>query len=70
MMLGAGTYTVAVEIAAEGYLERPIQKFFSIDSSVYCCITHALEFTVIGSGWIGQGTIFEGEGSWQMGSAG
>jgi len=68
MMLGAGTYTVAVEIAAEGYLEQPVQKFFSIDPTVYCCITHALEFTVIGTGWIGQGTIFEGEGAWTMGS--
>ena len=66
MMLGAGTYSVAVEIAAEGYIEQGLTKFFSIDPSVYYCITHALEFTVLDSGWIGPGTIFEGEGTWAM----
>ena len=31
MPLGRGTYTVAVEIAAEGYIEKGITKFFSVD---------------------------------------
>jgi hypothetical protein len=66
MMLGAGTYSVAVEIAAEDYLEQARTKFFSIDERVYHCITHALEFTVLDSGWIGAGTIFEGQGEWTM----
>jgi hypothetical protein len=66
MMLGQGTYTVAVEIAAEGYLDQAHQKFFSIDPNVYCCLTHALEFVVLDSGWIGPGTILEGEGEWMM----
>jgi len=30
---------------------------------------YALDFTVIDAGWIGQGTIFEGEGEWTMTTA-
>jgi ABC-type polysaccharide/polyol phosphate transport system ATPase subunit len=64
MPLGAGSYSVALEIAAQGYIEKGITKFFSVDPSVYHCITHALDFAVTNSGWIGDGTIFEGEGDW------
>jgi hypothetical protein len=66
MPLGTGHYSVAVEIAAEGHVEQRFAKFFSIDPDVYHCITHALEFTVTDSGWIGEGTIFEGEGAWSI----
>ena len=69
MTLGAGSYSVAVEIAAEGYIEKGITKFFSVDPEVYHCITHALDFTVTNSGWIGDGTIFEGEGDWTIKAA-
>ena len=66
MMLGAGQYSVAVQIAAEGYIEQDSRKFFSIDPDVYHCIMYALDFTVLDAGWIGDGTIFEGEGDWTM----
>lgn len=66
MPLGKGTYSVAVEIAAEGYIEKAFAQFFSVDPDVYHCITHALEFTVTDSGWIGDGTLFEGDGEWSM----
>jgi ABC-type polysaccharide/polyol phosphate transport system ATPase subunit len=66
MMLGAGQYSVAVQIAAQGFVEAGITKFFSVDPDVYYCITHALEFTVTNSGWIGDGTLFEGEGAWRI----
>ena len=66
MPLGKGTYSVAVEIAAEGYIEKEATKFFSVDPDVYHCITHALEFTVTDSGWMGDGTIFEGDGEWAL----
>jgi len=66
MMLGAGQYSVAVQIAAQGYIEQGSTKFFSVDPDVYHCIMYALEFTVLDAGWIGQGTIFEGEGEWTM----
>jgi hypothetical protein len=69
MPLGAGSYSVAVEITAEGYIEKGITKFFSVDPEVYHCITHALDFTVTNSGWIGDGTIFEGEGDWTIKAA-
>ena len=64
MMLGAGQYSVAVQIAAEGYIEQDTRKFFSVDPDVYHCIMYALDFTVVDAGWIGDGTIFEGEGEW------
>jgi hypothetical protein len=57
---------VAAEIASEGYIESGTTKFFSVDPDVYHCITHALDFTVTDSGWIGDGTIFEGEGDWTI----
>jgi hypothetical protein len=66
MLLGVGTYSVAVQISAEGYIERGITKFFSVDPDVYYVLSHALDFTVTSSGWIGDGTIFEGEGDWTM----
>lgn len=66
MMLGAGQYSVAVQISAEGYVEQEFKKFFSVDPDVYHCIMYALEFTVLDAGWIGNGTIFEGEGDWTM----
>jgi hypothetical protein len=69
MPLGAGNYSVAVEIAAEGYIEKGITKFFSVDPEVYYVISHALDFTVTSSGWIGDGTIFEGEGDWTIKSS-
>ena len=69
MMLGAGQYSVAVQIAAQGYIEQGSTKFFSVDPDVYHCIMYALDFTVIDAGWIGQGTIFEGEGEWTMTTA-
>ncbi len=66
MMLGAGHYSVAVQISAAGYIEQGSRKFFSVDPDVYHCIMYALEFTVLDAGWIGDGTIFEGEGDWTM----
>ncbi len=66
MMLSEGTYSVAVEVAAEGYVERGMTQFFSIDPDVYHCISYAAEFTVIDSGWIGAATMFEGEGEWRF----
>lgn len=66
MMLGSGQYSVAVQIAAEGYIQQDSKKFFSLDPDVYHCILYATEFTVLDAGWIGDGTIFEGEGEWSM----
>jgi hypothetical protein len=64
MMLGAGQYSVAVQISAEGYIEQGSAKFFSLDPDIYHCLTHAQDFLVTDSGWIGDGTTFEGEGQW------
>ncbi len=66
MMLSANTYSLAAEIAAEGYAERNSGAFFSVDPDVYHCLTHALEFSVTDSGWIGDHTVFEGEGEWEL----
>jgi lipopolysaccharide transport system ATP-binding protein len=66
MMLGTGQYSVAAQIATAGYIEQDSKKFFSIDPDVYHCIMYALEFTVMDAGWIGDGTIFEGDGQWSI----
>jgi lipopolysaccharide transport system ATP-binding protein len=69
MMLGAGQYSVAVQISAAGYIEQDSRKFFSVDPDVYHCLMYATEFTVLDAGWIGAGTIFEGEGDWTIAPA-
>jgi hypothetical protein len=66
MMLGAGQYSVAVQIATAGYIQQDSRKFFSVDPDVYHCIMYAMDITVLDAGWIGDGTIFEGEGDWSM----
>lgn len=66
MMLGVGTYSVAVQIAAEGYVQRGMKQFFSVDPDVYHCVDYAMDFSVINSGWIGDMTVFEGDGEWRM----
>ena len=66
MMLGVGEYSVALEIASEGYIEQNSRRFFSVDPDVYHCILYAHEFSVLDAGWIGEGTIFEGDGEWTM----
>jgi lipopolysaccharide transport system ATP-binding protein len=66
MMLGAGQYSVALQVAAEGWIEQDTRKYFSIDPDIYHVILYALEFSVVDAGWIGFGTIFEGEGDWTI----
>ena len=66
MMLGAGQYSIAVQIATAGYIQQDSRRFFSVDPDVYHCIMYAMDFTVLDAGWIGDGTIFEGEGEWSM----
>jgi hypothetical protein len=69
MVLGAGQYSVAVQVTTEGYIEQDSRKYFSVDPDVYHCILYALDFAVLDAGWIGDGTIFEGEGQWTMNPA-
>ena len=66
MMLGTGQYSVAVQIATAGYIQQDSRKFFSVDPDVYHCIMYAMDITVLDAGWIGDGTIFEGEGDWSI----
>lgn len=66
VMLAAGRYSLAAEVAAEGYAEKGMVQFFSVDPEVYHCLTHALKFVVTDSGWMGDYTIFEGYGDWSL----
>jgi hypothetical protein len=45
---------------------RSIARGVRLVLDAYHCITHALDFTVTDIGWIGDGTIFEGEGEWSI----
>jgi len=66
VMLGAGRYSLAVEIAAAGYVEKGMVQWYAVDPEVYHCLTHALQFTITDSGWMGDYTIFEGYGDWSL----
>jgi lipopolysaccharide transport system ATP-binding protein len=59
-----GRYTVTVMVAEEGYYDRRQTTFFTINPGVYSCLSRAFEVKVIGSGFIGEGTITVEHGDW------
>ena len=64
LMLGIGSYSVSVMIAAEGYLDREQVVFYSLNRQVYASHSRAMEFTVTGEGLTPTNIVFVGEGKW------
>jgi ABC-type polysaccharide/polyol phosphate transport system ATPase subunit len=64
--LAAGTYTVTVMVAREGYYDEPQTQYFSLNPGVYACHSRAFEIVVEGGGTVasGTGTVIEGE--WRL----
>ena len=66
LTLTNGTYSVTVMIAREGYYDTEQVVFYSINPSVYCCVSRLFEVSVVGSGLIGTGTRHVLEGVWSL----
>lgn len=64
--LGVGAYSVAVMIAAEGYLDREQTVFYSLNPEVYVSLRGVVEFEVAGKGLTPTNTAFVGEGQWSI----
>ena len=66
LTLTNGTYAVTLMIAKERYYDTDQVVFYSINPSVYCCVSRFFEVTVVGSGLIGTGTRHVLEGAWSL----
>jgi homopolymeric O-antigen transport system ATP-binding protein len=66
LTLTNGTYAVTLMIAKERYYDTDQVVFYSINPSVYCCVSRFFEVSVVGSGLIGTGTRHVLEGAWSL----
>ncbi len=66
LTLTDGTYAITIMIAKEGYYDTHQAVFYSINPSVYCCVSRLFEISVVGSGLIGSGTRHVLEGEWSL----
>jgi ABC-type polysaccharide/polyol phosphate transport system ATPase subunit len=66
LTLTNGIYAVTVMIAKDGYYDTDQAVFYSINPSVYCCVSRLFEVSVVGSGLIGKGTRHVLEGVWSL----
>ena len=64
LTLTDGTYSVTVMVAKEGYYDSDQTVFYSINPSVYCCVSRLFDISVVGSGLIGRGTRHVLDGTW------
>ena len=66
LTLTNGSYAVTLMIAKEGYYDTDQAVFYSINPSVYCCVSRFFDVSVVGSGLIGTGTRHVLEGAWSL----
>ena len=66
VVLGIGTYSVSVMIAAEGYLDKEQVVFYSLNNSVYASHSRVTEFRVTGEGLTPTNIVFVGDGVWRV----
>jgi len=61
-----GRYALTVMIAREGYYDERQTTFFTINPAVYSCRSKAFDVSVVGSGYIGEGTMTVKNGQWAL----
>jgi len=64
--LGAGSHSVTVMVAREGYYDETQTLYFSLNPGVYACHSRALEIVVTGGGAVASGTAVVGQGQWSL----
>jgi len=66
LTLTNGSYSITIMIAKEGYYDTDQTLFYSINPSVYCCVSRLFDVSVVGSGLIGSGTRHVLDGEWSV----
>jgi lipopolysaccharide transport system ATP-binding protein len=66
LTLTNGSYAVTIMIAKEGYYDTHQAVFYSINPSVYSCVSRLFEVSVVASGLIGTGTRHVLDGVWSL----
>jgi hypothetical protein len=66
LTLTNGTYSITIMIAKEGYYDTDQTLFYSINPSVYCCVSRLFDVSVVGAGLIGAGTRHVLDGEWSQ----
>jgi len=66
LTLTDGSYAVTIMIAKEGYYDTHQAVFYSINPSVYSCVSRLCEVSVVASGLIGTGTRHVLDGVWSL----
>ena len=66
LTLTDGTYAITLMITKAGYYDSDQSVFYSINPSVYCCVSRLFDVSVVGSGLIGSGTRHVLEGIWSL----
>ena len=66
LQLTDGDYSVTIMIAREGYFDSNPTVFYTINPSVYCCISRMFDVSVTGSGLFGAGTVHVASGEWSI----
>ena len=66
LTLTDGSYAVTIMIAKEGYYDTHQAVFYSINPSVYSCVSRLFEVSVVASGLIGTGTRHVLDGVWSL----
>jgi lipopolysaccharide transport system ATP-binding protein len=64
--LSNGKYSITIMIAKEGYYDESQPIYFSLNPGVYCCLSKVIEVEVVGGDLVSQGTVFVGDGHWEL----
>jgi len=66
LRLTNGNYSVTIMIAKEDYYDSNPTLFYTINPSVYCCVSRMFDVSVTGATLIGSGTVCVGQGDWNI----
>lgn len=64
--LSAGRYTLTIMVAEQDYYDRQQTLYFTINPGVYSVRSKFMEFEVVGNTTLSAGTVFVGDGEWDI----
>ena len=66
MPLAAGSYSVTVMLAKEGYYDESQPLYFSVNPGVYTCLTRVFDIVIEGGGVVAEGTGVVADAQWSL----
>jgi ABC-type polysaccharide/polyol phosphate transport system ATPase subunit len=66
LYLAAGTFTITVMIAEQGYYDQQQTRYFSLNPGVYTCLSRVVEIVISDGRIVGTGTGVVGDGEWEL----